>query len=184
MWVGNSSLDVLMEIHKLKDIKKSIISESGDEVGAIMIEENIPSRLLSSLFTYVARDRRSGKACAVNHFIPEGKDEAALFTRRENLALSRKSSRKKIPTNGSSSMMGDLGGAASESHLVLQSLVERGIAMEDMPALASSNAVLMRYTALENSLVCQPQNVNTAGRVFGGYLSKIMNTILVSIDIS
>ena len=44
--------------------------------------------------------------------------------------------------------------------------------MEDMPALASSNAVLMRYTALENSLVCQPQNVNMAGRVFGGYLSK------------
>jgi acyl-coenzyme A thioesterase 9 len=44
--------------------------------------------------------------------------------------------------------------------------------MEDMPALAHPNAVLMRQTALENSLVCQPQNVNTAGRVFGGFLSK------------
>lgn len=49
--------------------------------------------------------------------------------------------------------------------------------MEDMPALASSNAVLMRYTALENSLVCQPQNVNMAGRVFGGYLSKCVTYV-------
>jgi hypothetical protein len=51
--------------------------------------------------------------------------------------------------------------------------------MEDMPALASSNAVLMRYTALENSLVCQPQNVNMAGRVFGGYLSKCATYVYV-----
>lgn len=51
--------------------------------------------------------------------------------------------------------------------------------MEDMPALASSNAVLMRYTALENSLVCQPQNVNMAGRVFGGYLSKCVTYVYV-----
>lgn len=54
--------------------------------------------------------------------------------------------------------------------------------MEDMPALASSNAVLMRYTALENSLVCQPQNVNMAGRVFGGYLSKCVFDVCVCLD--
>ena len=42
----------------------------------------------------------------------------------------------------------------------------------DMPALAHANAVLMKNTSLENSVICQPQNTNTAGRVFGGFLSK------------
>lgn len=41
-----------------------------------------------------------------------------------------------------------------------------------MPALAQSNAVLIRQTALENSFICQPQNVNVAGTIFGGFLSK------------
>jgi acyl-CoA hydrolase len=62
VWVGNSSLDVLMEIHKVKDIKGNTcaggICDGSEDEGAILIKENVPSRLLSSLFTYVARDRR------------------------------------------------------------------------------------------------------------------------------
>ena len=53
---------------------------------------------------------------------------------------------------------------------VLRSLVERGSAIADMPALAHSNAVLMAQTTLENCFICQPQNVNMAGSVFGGFL--------------
>ena len=175
VWVGNSSLDVLMEIHRQKDIKEiknhvnSIENENENESGAVLIQENIPSRLLSSLFTYVARDKQTGKACPINHFIPQGKDEENLFKKRETLAQSRKAAKRKI----SSELSGSSGSADTVgAHNVLLSLVERGSAMEDMPALASFNSVLMRYTALENVLVCQPQNVNTAGRVFGGYLSK------------
>ena len=42
--------------------------------------------------------------------------------------------------------------------------------MYDMPALAHPSSVLIKYTSHENTLICQPQNVNTAGRVFGGFL--------------
>ena len=188
VWVGNSSLDVLMEIHRQKDIKeiKNHVNnienenknENENESGAVLIQENIPSRLLSSLFTYVARDKQTGKACPINHFIPQGQDEENLFKKRETLAQSRKAAKRKI----SSELSGSSGNAdAVGAHNVLLSLVERGSAMEDMPALASFNSVLMRYTALENVLVCQPQNVNTAGRVFGGYLSKIFLLLLFTL---
>jgi acyl-CoA hydrolase len=98
VWVGNSSLDVLMEIHCLKDIKVNPVDI--DDGGAVMIKENVPSRLLSSLFTYVARDRQTGKSCAVNRFIPSGKDEEELCARRNALALSRKSAKKVVIKNG------------------------------------------------------------------------------------
>eukprot|EP00596_Hydrurales_sp_CCMP1899_P003825 CAMPEP_0119038526 /NCGR_PEP_ID=MMETSP1177-20130426/7498_1 /TAXON_ID=2985 /ORGANISM="Ochromonas sp, Strain CCMP1899" /LENGTH=471 /DNA_ID=CAMNT_0007001231 /DNA_START=164 /DNA_END=1576 /DNA_ORIENTATION=- len=165
VWVGSSSLDVLMEIHRVKDIKgnsceKGICDFNSEEEGAILIKENVPSRLLSSLFTYVARDRSSGKACAINRYIPTGLLEEDLFNRRKAIAVKRKAEKNK---NHDAEFV-------ANAQSVLNSLVERGSAMEDMPALARPNAVLMKYTALENSLLCQPQNVNTAGRVFGGYL--------------
>ena len=58
----------------------------------------------------------------------------------------------------------------TEEKNILTALVERGSALIDMPALAHSNAVLMSHTTLENCFICQPQNVNMAGSVFGGFL--------------
>jgi acyl-CoA hydrolase len=173
VWVGSSSLDVLMEIHRVKDMKALPEALDAEDGGAVMIEEKVPSRLLSSLFTYVARDRGTGKACAVNRFVPTGKAEEDLCLRRGALAQSRKLAKKK----GLSESKGE-SASVLEAQAVLLSLVERGSAMVDMPALASSNSVLMRLTALENSLVCQPQNVNMAGRVFGGYLSESLSAVL------
>ena len=145
MWVGSSSLDVLMEIHREKDIKvvpKQVrendclsTSEEGIiESDAVLIEENVPSRLLSSLFTYVARDRRTGKACPINRFIPNGKAEEELYTRRNHLANMRKAAKK--TEKNSLSGTGSGSGSGSDTQSVLMSLVERGSAMEDMPALA------------------------------------------------
>jgi len=39
-----------------------------------------------------------------------------------------------------------------------------------MPALAAPQSILMSLTSMENSIITQPQNTNTAGRVFGGFL--------------
>ena len=41
-----------------------------------------------------------------------------------------------------------------------------------MPALAEPSEILLSETALENSLIAQPQQRNTAGRVFGGFLMR------------
>ncbi|KAK3444242.1 hypothetical protein EUGRSUZ_L00021 [Eucalyptus grandis] len=39
-----------------------------------------------------------------------------------------------------------------------------------MPALAYKDSILIRDTCFENSLICQPQQRNIHGRIFGGFL--------------
>jgi len=155
-WVGKSSLDVVMEIHR---------ASPGTGAGAVepvMIADDVDTRLLSSMFTYVARDRVTGKSCEVNRYLPSDADAKALFVRRERVAAAAKAARSAAAAPA----------AAAPTHgLDAVALVERGHAMEDMPALRHSHAVLMKHTGLENSLLCQPQNVNTGGKVFGGFLS-------------
>ena len=143
-WVGTSSMDVLMEIHRIKDIPPSssisnhnhasnstsnhtsnaTSSESSGniELEPVLIRENVSSRLLSSLFTYVARDRRTGVACPVNKFKPTGDDESRLFNKREELAMVRKVEKKRQKST-------TLPLSLPVSTSTLTNLVERGQAM-------------------------------------------------------
>ncbi|PKI69780.1 hypothetical protein CRG98_009655 [Punica granatum] len=41
-----------------------------------------------------------------------------------------------------------------------------------MPALADRDSILMKNTCFENSLICQPQQRNMYGRIFGGFLMR------------
>ncbi|CAK9022645.1 unnamed protein product [Durusdinium trenchii] len=41
-----------------------------------------------------------------------------------------------------------------------------------MPGLAVGDAVLISQTRRETMIICQPQQRNTAGRMFGGYLMR------------
>jgi acyl-coenzyme A thioesterase 9 len=41
-----------------------------------------------------------------------------------------------------------------------------------MPALADHNTILIRDTKLENAIICQPQQRNMHGRIFGGFLMR------------
>jgi acyl-coenzyme A thioesterase 9 len=41
-----------------------------------------------------------------------------------------------------------------------------------MPALADPGVVLIRHTNLENAIICQPQQRNMHGRIFGGFLMR------------
>ncbi|KHG03224.1 Acyl-coenzyme A thioesterase 9, mitochondrial [Gossypium arboreum] len=47
---------------------------------------------------------------------------------------------------------------------------EQGRIFCDMPALADRDSILLRDTRLENALICQPQQRNIHGRIFGGFL--------------
>ena len=149
MWVGKSSLDVNVEIHRARDY---------DSSAAVPAREQ--SRLLSSTFTYVARHRATGKAAMANPLALTTEAEKVLFAQRATAADLRRSQRDTPPV------------VAIEETEALQRLIEEGSAMQDMPALGHRNAILMKHTGLENSVVCQPQNVNTGGRVFGGFISK------------
>lgn len=152
-WVGKSSLDIIMEIHD----KELVKTYSENLIPIIYGSAGTKSRLLSSYFTFVARDRATSRAIIVNKLKPSTESEIELFQEREDLASLRRMKTATVDMNNE----------------MIASLVERGCAVQDMPAIAHPNAVLMRSTALENSFICQPQNGNTAGRVFGGFLSKL-----------
>lgn len=144
---------MIIEIHRTADVTTT-------DGQPVFQREAARSKLLSSFFTYVARNRDTNKAALVNKLVLLNSEEERLFSVREEAANSRKAQR------GSANI------GAHPEHEALQKLIEAGNAMQDMPALAHPNAVLMRATGLENTVVCQPQNVNTGGRVFGGYISK------------
>ena len=52
----------------------------------------------------------------------------------------------------------------------LKSLLREGRVLCDMPALADRDSMLIKDTRLENALICQPQQRNLHGRIFGGFL--------------
>ncbi|TYG94132.1 hypothetical protein ES288_A11G164600v1 [Gossypium darwinii] len=52
----------------------------------------------------------------------------------------------------------------------LEALLAEGRIFCDMPALADRDSILLRDTRLENALICQPQQRNIHGRIFGGFL--------------
>ena len=169
-WVGRSSLDILMEIHRVPTGH----SDNNVTFAPTMITEPSDTRLLTSIFTYVARDKVTGKACQVNRYLPRDACEQSLYTHRETLANTRKAAAKKTTSSSSAVVTGQPQGTPStDTSLDLASLLQLGHAMEDMPALNHQNAVLMKHTGLENCLLCQPQNTNTGGKVFGGFLSKL-----------
>ena len=135
IWVGKSSLDILIELFAAER----------------------SCSYLSSIFTYVARDRVSNKAVEVNRLFLSNPEDKALFEERAAAAKERKRPRE------------PLAGVCKE---MVQRSLDIGNALLDMPALGQPSQVLMRLTSLENSFICQPQNSNTAGRVFGGFLSN------------
>ena len=53
-----------------------------------------------------------------------------------------------------------------------EELLAEARAMTDMPSLACGYAMLIHDTAMQNTFVCQPQQRNIHGRVFGGFIMR------------
>ncbi|KMZ61830.1 Acyl-CoA thioesterase [Zostera marina] len=144
-WVGRSSIELRMEITQSDQDENSTAS---DRVA------------LTANFTFVARDSKTGKSAASNRLSPETDIEKKLFEEGETRDRIRK---KKRDFN-------------QEGHVFhgevqrLKSLLAEGRVFCDLPALADRDSILIRDTGLENSLICQPQQRNLHGRIFGGFL--------------
>ncbi|EEF27975.1 acyl-CoA thioesterase, putative [Ricinus communis] len=54
----------------------------------------------------------------------------------------------------------------------LNALLAEGRIFSDMPALADRDSILIKDTCHQNSLICQPQQRNIHGRIFGGFLMR------------
>lgn len=107
----------------------------------------------------MARDSKTGKAAPVNRLSPQTEREKFLFEEaeaRSKLRKRKKGGDRKELENGEANR--------------LKALLAEGRIFCDMPALADRNSILLRDTRLENSLICQPQQRNIHGRIFGGFL--------------
>lgn len=122
---------------------------------------------LTANFTFVARDSKTGKSAPVNHLSPETEQEKLLYTEGETRDKVRKKKREEQKREF------EKGGHIFHGEVErLNALLAEGRVFCDLPALADRDSILIRDTCLENALICQPQQRNIHGRIFGGFLMQ------------
>lgn len=143
-WVGRSSMEIQLELTQ---------STQGNP-------NMSDSPALVANFSFVARDPATGKAVPVNQISPETEEERFLWEdaeKRNNLRKKRKAEQKH---------------GENEDSARLSALLAEGRVFSDMPALADRDSILIKDTCLQNSFICQPQQRNIHGRIFGGFLMR------------
>lgn len=150
-WVGRSSMQIRMEVQQ-------------PAVGAFEGEDSVA---LIANFTFVARDSKTGRAARVNQLAPETEEEKKLFAEAELRDARQKKWRMQHQQGVRDSLRSPRGIER------LQALLAEGRVLLDMPALADRNSILIQDTRLENVHICQPQQRNIHGRIFGGFLIRM-----------
>ncbi|KAM0876701.1 hypothetical protein ACQ4PT_036002 [Festuca glaucescens] len=151
-YVGRSSIDIQIEVTQVDQ----------DIVGSD--KESDPIALTAN-FTFVARDSVTGKSAPVNRLSPETERETRLFEEGEAQDKLRKKKREE-----QKGMHGNVLHKFRAEAERLNALLAEGRVFSDLPALADRDSILLRDTRLETSLICQPQQRNLHGRIFGGFL--------------
>ncbi|KAK4419744.1 Acyl-coenzyme A thioesterase 9, mitochondrial [Sesamum alatum] len=144
-WVGRSSIEIQLNVTQ----PATETAEATDSVA------------LTANFIFVARDYTTGKAAQVNRLAPETENEKRLYEAAEERYKLR---RMKIRDEHKVVEIQNGGPNRFEA------LLAEGRIFCDMPALADRDSILLKDTRLENSLICQPQQRNIHGRIFGGFL--------------
>jgi len=141
-WVGSSSLVIHMKL-----------TRADDQVD-----------VLKANFTFVARDVTTGRSCKINQLQPESEEEKKLFQAADDKITAMKKARAAGKRQSQE--------LDSTTKALAQELLDQGRLLQDMPGLAVGDAVLISQTRRETMIICQPQQRNTAGRMFGGYLMR------------
>ncbi|KAH6765774.1 Thioesterase/thiol ester dehydrase-isomerase superfamily protein [Perilla frutescens var. hirtella] len=142
-WVGRSSIKIQLDVTQTSP-------ETADPTDSTALTAN---------FIFVARDYKTGKAAPVNRIVPETEREKLLYEAAEARNNQRKRKfrdEEREIENGERNRF--------------EALLAEGRIFCDMPALADRDSILLKDTCLENSLICQPQQRNIHGRIFGGFL--------------
>lgn len=123
-------------------------------------EQHDPEPSLEALFSFVHLDPRTRRAAPVVQLQPSSPQDVAVFGERQRVADARKAARQQQQLQSP----------------VLPPEARAWVAaarrLQELPALASSDAVLMPQTCQHNTFVCQPQVRNIHGRIFGGFLMR------------
>ncbi|KAJ6865813.1 acyl-coenzyme A thioesterase 9 [Populus alba x Populus x berolinensis] len=144
-WVGRSSMEIQMEV-----IQPTEGATNPSDAVALVAN-----------FTFVARDTKTGKSALVNQISPETDKEKFLWEeaeKRNKMRKKKKAEKKRDPEN--------------EDMERLNALLSEGRVFSDMPALADRDSILIQDTRHENTFICQPQQRNIHGRIFGGFLMR------------
>ncbi|KAK9672167.1 hypothetical protein RND81_12G081400 [Saponaria officinalis] len=144
-WVGRSSMEMQLEV--LQSSQDS--SRSTDE------------QALVANFTFVARDAGTGKSAPINKILPETDEEKLLWEQAEARNKMRKMKRREKTID-----------IDNKDATRISDLLAEGWIFVDMPALADRDSILIRDTCLQSSIICQPQQRNIHGRIFGGFLMR------------
>ncbi|XP_077229544.1 acyl-coenzyme A thioesterase 2, chloroplastic-like [Tasmannia lanceolata] len=148
-WVGRSSIEIQMEITQ----SRGDCSNPSNSIA------------LTAYFTFVACDSKTLKPVPVNRLLPETDQEKLRLEEgeaRDRVRKRKREEKRQEFEKGGHNLHGEVGR--------LKALLAEGRVFCDMPALANRDSILLRDTRLENSLICQPQQRNLYGRIFGGFL--------------
>ncbi|CAM9295243.1 unnamed protein product [Ectocarpus fasciculatus] len=197
VWTGRSSMVINMRQASRCSTSAPGVCYVGDDPWA---DGDDDSCWLDANFTFVARDRETGRSRAVSPLdlgtdplqdepgdgsngSPERDPELGwralwrvVHSHKSRQALERNAAKK---ARGCSAL--PLLGAAAEGFLEVEAarlkreeeaskLVAAGFPLLHLPALANPHAVLMSQTVTSSTLICMPQHRNTANRIFGGFL--------------
>ena len=163
-WVGSSSMEIEMEACSSWTKKP----------------------WLRALFTFVARSRASGVAAKINPLLVEEEEDVVRFAAGKERAAHRKKLRKQ---SGETRMKRQFletiirleteGTDAAEAGCVSIKQAAAALFAKSRPKIAmpvcglnGTNSVRLSDTALSNTQIMQPQQRNTAGRIFGGFLVR------------
>ncbi|KAL7106410.1 hypothetical protein ACP275_07G111700 [Erythranthe tilingii] len=144
-WVGRSSMEIQLEVTQSSQ-------ETADTADAVALTAN---------FTFVARDSNTGKSAIINQIAPETEKEKLVWKEAEERNKLRKKKKGEQKKEINDEEMNRLNELLSESRVFC-----------DMPVLADRDSILIKETRLQNSLMCQPQQRNIHGRIFGGFLMR------------
>jgi acyl-coenzyme A thioesterase 9 len=149
-WAGRSSMEIAMTIR----------SNWSDEPW------------ISSRFTFVARDVRTGKAAPINRLVPRTDPERAIFDVGLKRDAKRKEQRKHVQQSFGSVKSGLLTWKSEQDIALARDLMAQGQNLGALPHVADRDGCLMSSTMLSNAFLCQKQQRNIHGRVFGGFLMR------------
>ncbi|KAB5515776.1 hypothetical protein DKX38_026424 [Salix brachista] len=173
-WVGRSSMEIQMEVIQpiealRSNYRLSMQCSAAKEIllqvklAEVVVGATNPSDAVALVanFTFVARDTKTGKSAIVNQISPETDKEKLLWEEaeeRNKMRKKKKAEKKRDPEN--------------EDTERLNALLSEGRVFIDMPALADRDSILIQDTRHENTFICQPQQRNIHGRIFGGFLMR------------
>eukprot|EP00198_Chlamydomonas_reinhardtii_P000778 XP_001690113.1 thioesterase-like protein [Chlamydomonas reinhardtii] len=153
VWTGRSALDIRMQLFQGKQLPTRPSQPDTDTVTA----QHEPAPSLEALFSFVHLDPATRKASPVVQLAPQTPEQQAAFAERQAVADARKAARQK---QGG----GDAGVQAALPQETRE-WIRDARKLQELPALAAADGVLMPATRQHNTFICQPQQRNTHGRV-------------------